>query len=65
MARIPETELERLKREVSLERLAEARGVKLERRGADLHALCPLSRPQRSIDLSIRVCPRNFRSTAL
>lgn len=41
MARIPETELERLKSEVSLERLAEARGVKLERRGADLHGLCP------------------------
>jgi len=41
MARIPETELERLKREVSVERLAEARGVKLERRGADLHGLCP------------------------
>ena len=31
MARIPESELERLKREVSLERLAAARGVKLER----------------------------------
>jgi len=41
MASIPETELERLKREVSLERLAQARGVKLERRGADLHGLCP------------------------
>ena len=41
MARIPEPELERLKREVSLERLAEVRGVKLERRGADLHGLCP------------------------
>ena len=41
MARIPDTELDRLKREVSLERLAEARGVKLERRGADLFGLCP------------------------
>jgi DNA primase len=41
MARIPDSELERLKREVSVERLAEARGVKLERRGADLHGLCP------------------------
>ena len=37
MARIPETELERLKREVSVERLALAQGVRLERRGADLH----------------------------
>ncbi|MCL4684867.1 toprim domain-containing protein [Myxococcota bacterium] len=41
MARIPKGELERLKREVSLERLAEARGVKLERHGADLLGLCP------------------------
>ncbi|MEW6747817.1 MAG: CHC2 zinc finger domain-containing protein [Planctomycetota bacterium] len=41
MARIPDSELERLKREVSVERLAEARGVKLERRGADLFGLCP------------------------
>ncbi len=39
MARIPDSELERLKREVSVERLAEARGVKLGRRGADLHGL--------------------------
>ena len=41
MARIPEGEIERLKREVSIERLAEARGVKLKRHGADLIGLCP------------------------
>lgn len=41
MARIPEEEIERLKNEVSLERLAEARGVKLARHGADLLGLCP------------------------
>jgi DNA primase len=41
MPRIPESEIERLKREVSLERLAEARGVKLRRHGADLIGLCP------------------------
>ena len=41
MPRIPEETIERLKREVSLERLAEARGVKLVRHGADLHGLCP------------------------
>ena len=41
MARIPEEEIERLKREVSLERLVEARGVKLKRHGADLIGLCP------------------------
>jgi len=40
-ARIPEAELERLKSEVSVEQLARARGVKLVRRGADLHGRCP------------------------
>jgi DNA primase catalytic core len=41
MARIPESEVERLKREISVERLAEARGIKLHRHGADLIGLCP------------------------
>jgi DNA primase catalytic core len=41
MARISGEVIERLKQEVSLERLAEARGVKLTRHGADLIGLCP------------------------
>src|SRR5438105_343833 len=41
MARIPDTELERLKNEVSVQRLAEARGIQLRRHGADLLGLCP------------------------
>jgi DNA primase catalytic core len=41
MPRIPEETIERLKQEVSLERLASARGVKLTRHGADLIGLCP------------------------
>ncbi len=41
MARIPDAEVERLKREVSVERLAAARGVELKRHGADLLGLCP------------------------
>jgi DNA primase catalytic core len=41
MARIPEDEVERLKREVSVQRLAEARSIKLHRHGADLLGLCP------------------------
>ena len=41
MPRIPDTELERLKAEVSVERLIEARGIALKQRGADLVALCP------------------------
>lgn len=39
MARIPEAEIERLKREIALERLVEARGVVLKRKGADLVAV--------------------------
>jgi len=41
MARIPEHEVERLKKEISIQRLAEARGIKLTRHGADLLGLCP------------------------
>ncbi|MGH9608641.1 MAG: toprim domain-containing protein [Bryobacteraceae bacterium] len=41
MARIPDEEIERLKREVSVQRLAEAHGVELKRHGADLIGLCP------------------------
>jgi DNA primase catalytic core len=41
MARIPEAELARLKAEVSVERLAEACGVKLRRSGRDLVGKCP------------------------
>lgn len=41
MPRIPDTELERLKQTISLQRLAEARGVELRRHGADLIGRCP------------------------
>ena len=41
MARIPDEQLERIKRDVPVERLAAARGVKLRRHGADLIGLCP------------------------
>ncbi|MBL8913652.1 MAG: toprim domain-containing protein, partial [Archangium sp.] len=41
MARVSDEELERLKREVSLERLVTARGVELVKRGADLVGRCP------------------------
>jgi DNA primase catalytic core len=41
MGRIPEEEKARLKREVSIQRLAEARGVKLKRSGKELIGLCP------------------------
>lgn len=41
MARIPEHELERLKADVSVQRLVEARGVALARQGADWIGRCP------------------------
>jgi DNA primase catalytic core len=41
LARIPEDEIDRLKAEVSLQRLAEKRGIALRRHGADLLGLCP------------------------
>jgi hypothetical protein len=41
MARIPREVIERLKSEIAIERLAEARGVVFERRGPELHGRCP------------------------
>jgi DNA primase catalytic core len=41
MARIPEQEIERLKREISVVRLAEVRGVSLSKSGDNLLGLCP------------------------
>ena len=41
MARIPEEEIERLKEEVSLQRLVEQAGVELRRQGKDLVGRCP------------------------
>ncbi len=42
MARIPEAEIERLKNEVSVERLVEAAGIELKKSGKDWVARCPL-----------------------
>ena len=41
MARIPDGVIERLKTDVSVQRLAEARGVVFTRHGADLIGRCP------------------------
>lgn len=41
MARIPDDELERLKRDVSVERMVIARGIELRKHGADLIGRCP------------------------
>ncbi len=47
MPRIPEMELERLKREVPLVRLVESAGIELKRHGADLLGLCPFHDDQK------------------
>jgi DNA primase len=41
MARIPDDEIERLKREVPVERLVKAAGIELRKHGADLIGRCP------------------------
>jgi DNA primase catalytic core len=41
MARIPEAEIQRLKEEVAVVRLAEASGLELKKSGKDWHARCP------------------------
>ena len=41
MGRIPEHEIDRLKRDVSLRRLVEASGITLKKRGKDYLGLCP------------------------
>ena len=41
MARIPDTAIERLKSEISLERLVASAGIELQRHGADLLGRCP------------------------
>jgi DNA primase len=42
MARVPDDVVERMKREISVERLVEARGIKLRRVGRNRMGLCPL-----------------------
>lgn len=41
MARIPDDEIERLKREIPLERLVKGFGIELKRHGANLVGRCP------------------------
>jgi DNA primase catalytic core len=53
MARLPDELVERIKREISVERLAEARGIKLQRSGKELIGLCPFHKdtnPSLNID---------------
>ena len=52
MARLPDEVVERIRQEISVQRLAEARGIKLRRVGKNLMGLCPFhkdSKPSLSI----------------
>lgn len=55
MARIPETELQRLKDEVSVQRLVETSGVELKKSGKDWLGRCPFHQPD--TDPSLVVTP--------
>jgi len=54
MARIPDAELERLKADVSVERLVEASGIALTKTGKDLVGRCPFHEDR---DASLIVTP--------
>ena len=54
MARIPESEIERIKREISVQRLVEAAGILLTKSGKDLVGLCPFHDDH---DPSLRITP--------
>ena len=62
MPRIPDDELERLKREVSLQRLCEKYGVELKPHGKDLIGLCPFHDDH---DPSFVVTPSNTEITTM
>jgi hypothetical protein len=52
MARIPDDQIERLKQEVSLERLVQAQGIELKRHGADLLTLISIRHSVARSDVS-------------
>ena len=59
MARIPDAELERLKSEISVERLVEAAGVALRSAGKDLLGQCPFHEDR---EASLVVTPASYRA---
>jgi len=56
MARIPAEQLDRLKQEISLQRLAGGMGIVLKRHGADLIGLCPFHDDK---EPSLVISPKN------
>ena len=61
MARIPESEIERLKSEVAIERLVEASGVVLKKSGKDKLGRCPFHEDETA---SLVVTPANEQERA-
>jgi DNA primase len=60
MPYVPPELKERIKREISIQRLAEARGIKLRRSGKELIGLCPFHQdrnPSLNIDPVHELCP--------
>jgi len=53
MARIPQSEIERIKGEVAIERLVEASGVVLKPQGKNLFGRCPFHSPDNTPSLSV------------
>ena len=48
-ARIPADEIERLKKDVAIERLVTGAGIELQQHGADLIGLCPFHDDRRRL----------------
>jgi hypothetical protein len=60
MARVPEQEIERIKREIAVERLAAAKGVQLKRHGKDLAGLMEVSAEGTSATSTLRGTEDDF-----
>jgi DNA primase catalytic core len=60
MARFPDEMVERIKREISVQRLVEARGIKLKRVGKNLVGLCPFH-PEKNPSLTITPATNKWR----
>jgi DNA primase len=60
MGRIPEEQLDRLKREVPLEQLVQRSGVELRRVGADLVGRCPFHEGDNEPSLHVSPAPKNL-----
>ena len=61
MARLPDETVERIRREISVQRLAEARGIQLRRMGKNMMGLCPFHQDKNP---SLSITPTRTNGTA-